>query len=202
MSIACIAGLGNPGTLYEQTRHNVGFLVLDALAKDLEGQWQQNLRMKALLTTVSLDGNKIQLVKPQSFMNLSGQVIQNITSYYKIFPEDMVVVYDDINIDFGKMKISIGGSGGGHNGLEDIISHCGENFIRFRIGIGQKQHSEMDLKDHVLGKFTENEKTVLTSCIPQYINDLKYLILNGPIKAMNLINQKIKNTNDHDKITS
>lgn len=202
MSIVCVAGLGNPGTLYAETRHNIGFIVLDALAKELEGQWQQNLRLKALLATISIDGNKIQLLKPQSFMNLSGQVIQNLAQYFKLLPENIVVVCDDINIPLGKVKISVGGSAGGHNGLENIISYCGDNFIRFRVGIGQKEHSEMDLKDHVLGKFTENEKTVLTSCIPQYIKDLKYLILNGPIMAMNLINPKNKTGNDHDKSTS
>ncbi|PWU06156.1 MAG: aminoacyl-tRNA hydrolase, partial [Verrucomicrobia bacterium] len=87
-------------------------------------------------------------------------------------------------------KVSVGGSSGGHNGVEDIISCCGENFVRFRVGIGHKEHGEMELKDHVLGKFTENEKTVLTSHFPQYIKDLKYLILNGPVQAMNVINQK------------
>lgn len=190
MSIICIAGLGNPGTLYTETRHNVGFIVLDAFAKEFESEWQQNLKLKALLSSASIEGRKIQLVKPQAFMNLSGQVIQNIAHYFKIASENIVIICDDINIPFGKIKISVGGSAGGHNGLDNIISHCGDNFIRFRVGIGHKENPEMDLKDHVLGKFTENEKTVLTSRIPHYITDLKYLILNGPIKAMNLINQK------------
>ncbi len=190
MSIVCVAGLGNPGSLYEETRHNVGFLLIDAFLKDLAGQWQQNLKLKALIATVLVESNKIQLIKPQAFMNLSGQVIQNLIQYYKMPSNEMVVICDDINIPLGNVKVSIGGSGGGHNGLENIISHCGDNFIRFRVGIGQKEHPEMDLKDHVLGKFTENEKTVLTSRFPQYIKDLKYLIVNGPVQAMNLINQK------------
>lgn len=190
MSIVCVAGLGNPGSLYEETRHNVGFLLIDAFLKDLAGQWQQNLKLKAFFSTVLFESSKIQLIKPQAFMNLSGQVIQNVAQYYKIPINEIVIIYDDINIPLGNIKISMGGSAGGHNGVEDVIRCCGDSFIRFRVGIGHKEHPEMDLKDHVLGKFTENEKTVLTSCFPQYIKDLKYLIVNGPVQAMNLINQK------------
>lgn len=190
MSISLVAGLGNPGVAYEETRHNVGYLVVDALAKSLEMQWQQDLKLRMYYSKICLEGNHIQLVKPQAFMNLSGQVLQNICHYYKLLISEVVIVCDDINIPLGKVKISVGGSSGGHNGIENIISHCGNDFIRFRVGIGHKEHPEMDLKDHVLGKFTENEKSVLTTHFIQYIKDLKYLILNGPIKAMNFINQK------------
>lgn len=202
MSIALVAGLGNPGSAYEDTRHNAGFLVIDAFAKTLDAQWRQDLRLRVYYTDVSLEGNKLRLVKPQSFMNLSGEVLQNVCRYYKVPAGEMVVIYDDINIPLGKVKISVGGSAGGHNGVENTINHCGNDFVRFRIGIGHKEHPEMDLKDHVLGKLSENEKSVLTFQFPQYINDLKYLILNGPLEAMNFINQKNKKLNEHDKNTS
>lgn len=202
MSIALVAGLGNPGGAYEETRHNAGFLVVDAFAKTFNAEWRQDLRLKFYYADVVLDDNKLRLVKPQAFMNLSGEVLQNICHYYKVPTSAVAIVYDDINIALGKVKISVGGSSGGHNGVENVMSHCGNDFIRFRIGIGHKEHPEMDLKDHVLGKLTENEKSVLTFQFPQYINDLKYLILNGPLEAMNFINQKNKKLNEHDKNTS
>lgn len=202
MSIALVAGLGNPGSAYEETRHNAGFLIIDAFAKALGGEWRQDLKLRSFYADISLDDRKLRLVKPQAFMNISGEVLQNVCRYYKVPFNGVVVVYDDINIALGKVKISTGGSAGGHNGVENIISHCGNEFVRFRVGIGHKEYPEMDLKDHVLGKLTENEKSVLTFQFPQYINDLKYLILNGPLEAMNLINQKNKKLNEHDKNTS
>lgn len=202
MSIVLVAGLGNPGSAYEETRHNAGFLVIDAFAKAFDAQWKQDLRLRTYSVDILLDDHKLRLVKPQAFMNLSGEVLQNVCRYYKILASEIVVVYDDINIPLGKIKISIGGSPGGHNGVSNLISHCGNDFIRFRVGIGHKEHPEMDLKDHVLGKLTESEKSVLTFQFPQYINDLKYLILNGPLEAMNFINQKNKKLNEHDKNTS
>lgn len=194
MSISLVAGLGNPGRAYENTRHNAGFLIVDAFAKALDSQWQQDLKLRVVYSKAVLDLNNLLLIKPQAFMNLSGQVIQNVCRYYKIPVNELLVIHDDINIPFGKVKISVGGSAGGHNGIADIMSHCTNDFVRFRIGIGQKEHPEMDLKDHVLGKLTENEKSVLTFQFPQYINDLKYLILNGPLEAMNFINQKKQET--------
>lgn len=192
MSISIVAGLGNPGTVYEETRHNAGFLAIDAFAQSLNVQWQRNLKLKADYGKALIEDLSVFLVKPQSFMNLSGQVLQNFCQYYKISINNMLVIYDDITIELGRVKVSIGGSAGGHNGISDIISHCGNEFIRYRIGIGQKNHPEMDLKDHVLGKLTENEKSVLTLQFPKCINDFKYLILNGPIEGMNMINQKNK----------
>ncbi len=202
MSIVLVAGLGNPGTAYEETRHNAGFLLIDAFAKALDASWKQDLRLRIYYADLLLDDRKLRLVKPQAFMNLSGEVLQNVCRYYKILSSETVVVYDDINISIGKIKISVGGSPGGHNGINNIMSHCDNDFVRFRIGIGHKEHPEMDLKDHVLGKLTEIEKSVLTFQFPQYINDLKYLILNGPLEAMNFINQKNKKLNEHDKNTS
>lgn len=202
MSIALVVGLGNPGVTYEDTRHNVGFWLIDQLAKDLGFNWQQDIRRKVVYAKGVLDSSNLLFVKPQAFMNLSGQVLWNLCSYYKIAAQEMVVVYDDINIEFGKVKVSVGGSAGGHNGVGDILSYFSNDFVRFRLGIGQKENREMDLKDHVLGKLTEKEKSVLTFEIPQYINDLKYLILNGPFEAMNIINQKNKKLNEHDESTA
>lgn len=190
MSISLVAGLGNPGSAYANTRHNLGFQVLDAFAEANGVQWQQDTKMKVMTSKVSIGDEVIQMVKPQNFMNNSGKVLSAFCRYYKIEPADIVVTYDDINIPLGKVKISVGGGAGGHNGVEDVMAHCGNDFVRFRIGIGRKTHPEMDLKDHVLGKITEDEKSVLTSSFTKFINDLKYLIQNGPTEAMNLINQK------------
>lgn len=191
MSISLVAGLGNPGSAYVETRHNIGFQLVEFFGELNKASWKQDIKMKVLYSKIALDEDKsLHLVKPQDFMNNSGKVLSAFCRYYKIEPSDMIVVYDDIHIALGSVKISVGGGSGGHNGIEDIMAHCSNDFIRFRIGIGQKHNPEMDLKDHVLGNLTSDEKTVLTSSFLEFINALKYLIDNGPILAMNIINKK------------
>lgn len=191
MSISLVAGLGNPGADYANTRHNLGFKLVEVFGELNDATWQQDVKMKVLFSKIVFEEDKnLHLIKPQDFMNNSGKVLAKFSRYYKIDPADMVVAYDDINIELGRIKISVGGSAGGHNGIEDIMAHCGNEFIRFRIGIGHKKHREMDLKDHVLGKIDLNEKSVLTSSFPEFINDLKFLIKNGPTMAMNSINTR------------
>lgn len=193
MPLSLIAGLGNPGAEYEGSRHNVGFWLIDFLAKELGGQWVLNKKQKALIAKVNYNGEVIYLVKPQAYMNLSGETLQKVCSYYKISPNSMIVVFDDINIEQGEFKISQDKGPGGHNGVSNIIEHCGSNFTQFRLGIGSKAYSEQELKDHVLGKITAEEKSVLTSRLPEYINGLKYLLEKGPVMAMNLLNKRDRN---------
>lgn len=192
MSISLIAGLGNPGSYYEETRHNIGYLVVDALAKAWGGQWKEDQKLKVLICKVSFNEKTIYLIKPQVFMNESGEAIKNVCDYYKISIDEVIVICDDINIRTGKLKVKVGGSSGGHNGINDIINYCGSDCVRFRIGIGQKEVPEMTLKDHVLGRLKEEEKIILASRFPQYIKDLENIVLNGPIKAMEVINKKTK----------
>ncbi|OIO60092.1 MAG: aminoacyl-tRNA hydrolase [Verrucomicrobia bacterium CG_4_10_14_3_um_filter_43_23] len=190
MSISIIAGLGNPGIFYRSTRHNIGFIVVDALAKQLGASWKKENRFKAKVAQVAHQGKTLFLVKPLTYMNQSGFSLSAICKFYKVSVESLLVIYDDINIDVGCLKLSQGGSAGGHNGIASIIQFLSTEFLRFRIGIGQKVTPQIDLKDHVLGKFSAAEKGLFTDKIPYFVESLLYVIDHGLLKAMNLINQK------------
>ena len=149
-----IVGLGNPGKKYENTRHNAGFLAIDALA-DKYGIRVTEKKHKALCGTGVIEGNKVLLVKPETFMNLSGESVRAVMDFYKIDPEeDMLVIYDDISLAPGNIRIRKKGSAGGHNGIKSIIAHAGtQNFVRIKVGVGEKP-SGWDLADYVLGHFS------------------------------------------------
>ena len=150
-----IVGLGNPGIKFAQTRHNVGFDVLDSLAK----RWQIGFSDRKQFQGIAGEGfgsnnAKIRLLKPQTFMNLSGQSVRSMLDWFKLSPESVLVVYDDLDLPLGKIRLRLSGSAGGHNGMKSIISHLGtQNFPRVRIGIG-KSTGEKDTISHVLGKFS------------------------------------------------
>ncbi|MBQ8519381.1 MAG: aminoacyl-tRNA hydrolase, partial [Agathobacter sp.] len=150
-----IVGLGNPGKKYENTRHNAGFISIDALA-DKYGISISEKKHKALCGSGVIEGNKVLLVKPQTFMNLSGESVRAVMDFYKIDPEeDMLVIYDDISLAPGNIRIRKKGSAGGHNGIKSIIAHAGtQNFMRIKVGVGEKP-SGWDLADYVLGHFSE-----------------------------------------------
>lgn len=151
-----IVGLGNPGKSYENTRHNIGFLALDLLAKEYEIKLNK-IKHKALVGEGFISGQKVLLVKPQTYMNLSGNSVREILEYYKISPENLIVIYDDIDIPSGSLRVRKKGSGGTHNGMKSIIDDIqSEQFPRIRIGIGKE--TRMDLKDYVLGGFGKDEK--------------------------------------------
>ena len=168
MSYRLIVGLGNPGSEYEQTRHNIGFQVIDTFAsKRGASAWSKNRNLKGDLSVFvpELD-EKIYLLKPLTFMNESGVSIQKVCSYYRIPPEEVVVIYDEINLGVGEVKVSTSGGPGGHNGLSDIVFRIKPTFTRLRIGIGQKARKEMSLADYVLGKFSkEDERLELSNQI-------------------------------------
>ncbi|MBO8138095.1 MAG: aminoacyl-tRNA hydrolase [Desulfotomaculum sp.] len=148
-----IVGLGNPGPEYSKTRHNVGFMVLDKLAGNLNTAVNKN-KFKALMGEAEVNDEKVLLIKPQTYMNLSGEAVGRLAQWYKISPQDVVVIYDDMDLPLGKMRIRLKGSSGGHNGMKSIIAHLGtENFPRIRIGIGRGTES---IK-HVLSNFTKDE---------------------------------------------
>lgn len=160
-----IVGLGNPGKKYEQTRHNVGFLILDELAEELGVSFSEKSRLKAEVAETEHEGKKVILAKPTTFMNLSGDAIASIATKYGIDYDQIVVVYDDVALPFGKLRIRKGGSAGGHNGIKHTIQRIGEDFWRFRFGV-DKTPERWELKDWVLSKFSAAEIDVLP-CLSQ-----------------------------------
>lgn len=185
-----IVGLGNPGKKYENTRHNAGFIALDALA-DKYGISISEKKHKALCGSGVIEGNKVVLVKPQTFMNLSGESVRSIMDFYKLDPEeDMLVVYDDISLAPGNIRIRKKGSAGGHNGIKSIIAHAGtQNFMRVKVGVGEKP-SGWDLADYVLGHFSEEDNVKLKEVMPDIIQAITLMVQGDVDKAMNDFNAK------------
>jgi PTH1 family peptidyl-tRNA hydrolase len=151
-----IAGLGNPGSRFAGTRHNVGFSVIDEMAETYNIPLN-NKGFKAVYGTGRIGGERVILAMPQTFMNLSGESVRALMNFYKCTPEDLIVIYDDIYLDVGKLRIRAKGSAGGHNGMKNIIQNIGsENFVRVRVGVGEKP-PKMDLADYVLSRFLNEE---------------------------------------------
>lgn len=190
MSIVAIVGLGNPGAEYENTRHNLGFRLVDELASQLGLQWTDESYFEAKVAKGVWNDQTLMLIKPQTFMNESGRSLVKFCKYYKWKPAQLIVAYDDITLPLCRIKISEQGGTAGHNGIADLIDHLGDGFLRFRVGIGGKTHPEMDLKDHVLGRFSKEEQATFDASLAQLINGLRTLVDQGVVNAMNLINQK------------
>jgi PTH1 family peptidyl-tRNA hydrolase len=192
MSFSLVAGLGNPGRAYAATRHNAGFMVVDALAAKLGLAWQTQPSFEAETTRWDLAPNHaVLLAKPLTFMNESGRSVQKIAAFHKIPSASIVVVHDDLNLALGSVKVSVRGSAGGQNGVADLIQRMGEDFVRYRIGIGPKNPPQMDLKDFVLAPFSSEQLTLLTQNIPPFISGLRLLLEQGPDRAMNQLNRRI-----------
>ncbi len=178
-----IVGLGNPGRKYSATRHNVGFETIDLLAKRNNIDIKQ-LKHKALYGNGFIDGKRVMLVKPQTFMNLSGQSVLDIVRFYKIDTQNIIVVYDDTDIELGSIRIRRKGSAGSHNGMKSIIYQIQtDQFPRVRIGIGKPQFG--DLTDHVLGRFQENEIPIILQTIEKAAEACETIITDGICLAMN-----------------
>jgi PTH1 family peptidyl-tRNA hydrolase len=161
-----IVGLGNPGDEYDGTRHNVGFKALDAFAKSNDfGAWTTKKDLKCLLVTKTLGDTRVVLCKPTTYMNNSGEAVQAASSFYKIHPNQTVLVHDELDINFGQIRTRVGGSAAGHNGIKSVIQHIGEEFARIRIGIGPKTPEQMDSADFVLKKFSKSEQAKMPELI-------------------------------------
>lgn len=185
-----IIGLGNPGKQYEKTRHNVGFRTVDLLAKKLSVKVDK-VKCKAMLGTASINGEKVLLVKPQTYMNNSGQAVLWASQFYKISPERMIVISDDISLAVGRIRVRAEGSAGGHNGLKSIIADLGtQAFARVRIGVGEKPHPEYDLAQWVLSSFTSQEETILAPAIEHAAEAVEVLIHEGVQAAASKFNGK------------
>jgi PTH1 family peptidyl-tRNA hydrolase len=191
MSISLVAGLGNPGREYEATRHNFGWVVLDAFAKKHGLAWKRAAQFEAEVARWDFaPGNTRWLVKPLTFMNESGRSIAAIARFYKIEAPAVVAVYDDLTIDLGLVKVSVTGSAGGHNGVASLLEHLGDGFVRYRLGIGPKQPPQMDMADFVLGKFTPEQHTFLTQKLDHIVQGLDLLLSRGVDAAMNQLNRR------------
>lgn len=185
-----IAGLGNPGTKYENTRHNIGFMVIDAVAEKNHISVTEK-KHRALIGKGMIGGERALLVKPQTFMNLSGESIREIIDYYKIEEKtELIVISDDISLAPGALRIRKKGSAGGHNGLKNIILHLGhDEFQRIRLGVGEKP-SGYDLADYVLGHFNEDDRALIRESVAQAAEAVEVMMTEGADRAMNQFNKK------------
>ena len=183
-----VAFLGNPGLKYEGTRHNAGFMTADALCARKKFAINK-LRFRALTAQVELGGEKVLLMKPQTYMNLSGQAISQAARFYKIPPEHVLVVSDEVSLPIGKLRIRTKGSAGGHNGLKNIIALLGtENFPRIRLGVGAPPHPDYELMDWVLSTFKNQDAEEMEKAAKRAAKAVESYILYGPEKTMNGFN--------------
>ena len=184
-----VVGLGNPGGKYTFTRHNTGFLALDFIAEKC-GVKVDRVRFKSLCADTRIGEHRVLLMKPQTFMNLSGEAVRDAADFYKIPPENIIVLFDDINFDVGAMRIRRSGSDGGHNGIKSIIYQLNSDaFPRVKIGVGKKPSPDYDLADYVLGTYSDADKKTLFSAFSRVYDGVE-LILSGQMdKAMNLYNR-------------
>lgn len=180
-----IVGLGNPGIQYENTRHNIGFKVIDNIAKEYNIEINRQ-KFKGVYGEGFINGEKVILLKPTTYMNLSGESIREVVDFYKLTCEDIVVIYDDISLDVGRLRIREKGSAGGHNGIKSIIAHLGTDvFPRIKVGVGQPN---VDLVNYVLGKFTDEEMEVLSESIDASTKAVSEIIKYDVNTAMNKFN--------------
>lgn len=190
-----IVGLGNPEPKYDHTRHNIGFEAVDTIASAWGMSWKENKRFQGLIAEGVSHGNKIRLLKPLTYMNLSGQAVRAVTDWYKISSQSVLVIYDEMDLPVGRLRIRLSGSAGGHNGMKSIISHLGsQNFPRLRIGIGKSTGKKQI--SHVLGKFAPEEKKVVQEILQLSTDAIERSLKEGIEKAMSLYNsQQINGSN-------
>jgi PTH1 family peptidyl-tRNA hydrolase len=160
-----VVGLGNIGARYAHTRHNIGFMVIDRLASDTDGSWKTEARLKAEVAAVNIVDEKIVLAKPKTMMNMSGEAVQRTMQYYKIAPTDVWLIFDDLDVPFGKMRVRTGGMSGGHQGVNSTIQHIGANFVRIRLGISMNDRTVEPSEVYVLNPFNQDEQTNLPRII-------------------------------------
>lgn len=185
-----IVGLGNPERKYDGTRHNIGFSAITAIA-DAYGIFMDKKKHKAILGQGVIAGQKVLLAMPQTYMNLSGESVGPLVDYFKVDPEsELIVIYDDVDLDTGKLRIRPKGSAGGHNGMKSIIAHVGtQNFARIRIGVGHKPQG-WDLADHVLGRFPKEEEPLVREGLAHAVQACEVILDRDVNAAMNQFNNK------------
>ncbi len=180
-----VIGLGNPGNKYDKTRHNVGFDIVDLC----EGKYNFTInrtKFKGIYGETNIGGEKVIFLKPQTYMNLSGESVRGIMDFYKIPNENIIVIYDDVSLEVGRLRIKTKGSAGGHNGIKNIIAHLGtDSFPRIKVGVGEPTCS---LVDYVLGRFSKEEEVKLEKSFEAAADAVKVMIVDGPNEAMNKFN--------------
>ena len=183
-----IVGLGNPGKKYENTRHNVGFQVIDELA-ERQGKPVQRLKFKALTGLLTIGGEKALVMKPVTYMNLSGEAVRPAADFYKLPPERILVISDDVALAAGRLRIRAKGSAGGHNGLKSIIQHLGtDQFPRIRVGVGEKPHPDYDLADWVLGRPQGEDKKAIDAAVKRAADAVECILTQGLERGMGKFN--------------
>jgi PTH1 family peptidyl-tRNA hydrolase len=179
-----VVGLGNPGAEYQRTRHNIGFVVLDRLAAAASANWERNAKWEALWTKA----DQVLLVKPQTFMNHSGYAVSAIAQFYKIQPEECLIVLDDMALELGRLRVRMKGSSGGQNGLESVLMHFGTDQVpRLRVGIGAPPQAAA--RDYVLGRFFEEELPLVAKSVERAAEAVKCAVDFGVLSAMNTFNK-------------
>ncbi len=160
-----LVGLGNPGKQYDLTRHNVGFLCIDSFVSrsDEMEDWLEKKSLKCLMSGGRMGETRVIAMKPTTFMNLSGEAVRAVVDFYKISPEHIAVIHDELDIDFGQIRLRVGGSSAGHNGIKSVTQHIGEGYGRIRIGVGPKKPAKIDSTDFVLQKFADEEQSQLSN---------------------------------------
>ena len=183
-----IVGLGNPGEKYENTRHNVGFQVVDTLAERQNAPIQK-LKFKALTNLLTISGEKVLVMKPVTYMNLSGEAVRPAADFYKLPPERILVISDDVALAAGRLRIRAKGSAGGHNGLKSIIQHLGtDQFPRIRVGVGEKPHPDYDLADWVLGRPQGEDKKAIDAAVKRAADAVECILTQGLERGMGKFN--------------
>lgn len=183
-----VCGLGNPGTQYENTRHNAGFMAIDTIAEKI-GADVKKLKFKSLTADVTLGGVRCLLMKPSTFMNNSGEAVAEAMNFYKLTPDKLLIIYDDISLDVGRLRIRQKGSDGGHNGIKSIILHTNsDKFPRIRIGVGAKPHPDYDLADWVLLGFPKEQAEVLEQSLSNAASAAELMVQGKINEAMNKFN--------------
>lgn len=183
-----IVGLGNPGTKYALTRHNIGFMALDLFSESLGASSAWKEEQKAFTLKVQIDGEQVLLVKPQTFMNLSGTSVQALMAFYKISPEKLLVLHDEVDQVFGQMKFNKNRGHGGHNGIRNISELLGPDYARLRLGIGRPPHPEMSVADFVLQKFSSEEMSKMPDFLNKAGDAIETFIFEGLQKASSQFN--------------
>ncbi|HGD4932188.1 TPA: aminoacyl-tRNA hydrolase [Streptococcus agalactiae] len=174
--VKMIVGLGNPGSKYNDTKHNIGFMAVDRIVKKLDVNFTEDKNFKAEIGSDFINGEKIYFIKPTTFMNNSGIALKALLTYYNISIKDMIIIYDDLDMEVGKIRFRQKGSAGGHNGIKSIIAHLGtQEFDRIKVGIG-RPNGRMTVINHVLGKFDKNDEIMISNTLDKVDNAVNYYL--------------------------
>ncbi len=188
-----IVGLGNPGKQYENTRHNIGFVVIKEIAKRCDAELRSSRTLESFFARADIEGTEAVLLLPQTYMNNSGRAVAAAKKKFGLKPENIIVIHDEIDLPPASIKIKNGGGAAGHNGLRSMIEHLGDkDFIRVRIGVGKPEKSEISGAEYVLSAFNKSEKKYFNSVVRKAADAVESIVLYGVEKAMNTFNKKIQ----------